>query len=252
MHNIHRLHLFAAMLCAASITASAKELAAKGVDFRACPQFFANGIPPRIPNAPFWMPRALCYDAFAVLHSGTTKTPLFVAERLHRTDPEATERAKRVNRIFTDARLPRAERARLEDYKHSGFSPGRLAPTADMGTRRAIAQSFSLANIVPQAPQNSQKAWAEIEMATRQYAMRAVGDIFVVSGTVFESGSQTIGPGKVRVPQYLYKLVYDPASGRAWAHWLENVEDARVGPPISYSELVERTGTQFLTGLKVQ
>jgi endonuclease G len=245
-------HLFAAILFAVGFTATAKEVAVKGADFRACPHFFVNGMPPRIPNAPFWMPRALCYDAFAVLHSGTTKTPLFVAERLNRTNLAAAEHAKRAERFFADARLPRVERARLEDYRHSGFSPGRLAPTADMATKRAIAQSFSLANIVPQAPQNNRKAWAEIEMTTRDYAMRAAGDVFVISGPVFESGSQTIGPGKVRVPKYLYKLVYDPASGRAWAHWLENVEEARVAGPISYSELVERTGIPFLPGLKIQ
>jgi endonuclease G len=245
------LHLFAAMPFAVSLIATAKEGAAKGVDFSACPHFFVNGAPPRIPNAPFWMPRALCYDAFAVLHSGTTKTPLFVAERLNRADLERAERAKRANRFFADTRLPRVERAQVEDYKHSGFAPARLAPTANMATKRAVAQSFSLANIVPQALQYSRQAWAEIETTTRQYAMRAPGDVFVISGPVFESGSQMIGPGKVRVPKYLYKLVYDPASGRAWAYWLENADQARVGQQISYSELVERTGTQFLPGLKI-
>jgi endonuclease G len=243
-------HLFAAMLFAVSLTTTAKEGAGKGVDFSGCPQFFVNGTAPSIPNAPFWMPRALCYDAFAVLHSGTTKTPLFVAERLNRADLAKAERAKRSNRIFADTRLPRVERAQLADYKHSGFAPARLA-TANMATKRAVAQSFSLANIVPQSPQNSQQAWAEIEMATRQYVMRAPGDVFVISGPVFESGSQSIGPGKVRVPQYLYKLVYDPASGRAWAYWLENADQSGIGREISYSELVERTGTQFLPGLKV-
>jgi endonuclease G len=244
-------HLFAAMLFAASFTTSAKELAVKGADFRACPRFFVNGTPPRVPNEPFWMPRALCYESFGVLHSGTTKTPLFVAERLNRAALVSAARAGSPDRFFADTRLPRVERGRLEDYKGSGFSPGRLAPTASRATKRAAAQSFSLATIVPQARQNNLNAWAEIEMATRQYAMRAAGDVFVISGPVFESGSQAIGPGKVRVPKYLYKLVYDPASGRAWAHWLENVEQARVARQISYSELVERTGIQFLPGVEV-
>jgi endonuclease G len=248
MHTNH--HLFAAILFAVSFTASAKEMAVKGTDFRACPRFFVNGTPPRIPNEPFWMPRALCYESFGVLHSGTTKTPLFVAERLNRADLAVAARAGPPERFFADTRLPRVERGRLEDYKGSGFSLGRLAPTANRAKKRA-AQSFSLATIVPQAQQNNRNAWAEIDMATRQYAMRAAGDVFVISGPVFESGSQAIGPGKVRVPKYLYKLVYDPASGRAWAHWLENVEQAGVARQISYSELVERTGIQFLPGVEV-
>ena len=47
-----------------------------------------------------------------------------------------------------------------------------------------MAQSFSLANIVPQAPMNNRKAWAGIERATRKYVMRAAGDVFVITGSV--------------------------------------------------------------------
>ena len=56
------------------------------------------------------MQRELCYEAFAVLHSGTSKTPVLVAERLTRTDiGNANE--KRTDKFFADARLPRrAER----------------------------------------------------------------------------------------------------------------------------------------------
>ena len=49
--------------------------------FSQCPQFFANGKPPVLNDQPKL--RALCYDAFAVLHSGQSKTPVFVAQRLN-------------------------------------------------------------------------------------------------------------------------------------------------------------------------
>jgi endonuclease G len=42
-------------------------------------------------------------------------------------------------------------------------------------------------------------------------------------------------------------LVYDPSTKRAWAHWLDNTDDAKVGKPISYEELVVRNGIEFLT-----
>ena len=38
-----------------------------------CPQFCANGTPPAVTRRP--QLRELCYEAFAVLHSGTAKTP---------------------------------------------------------------------------------------------------------------------------------------------------------------------------------
>jgi endonuclease G len=120
-----------------------------------------------------------------------------------------------------------------------------------METEESMAQSFSLANMVPQYPINNRKAWAGIEKATRKYVMRAAGAVFVITGPVFEPNPPTIGSNQVWVPQHLFKLVYDPATGRAWAHWLENTDDARVRKPISYDELVRRTGINFIPGLSM-
>jgi endonuclease G len=145
-----------------------------------------------------------------------------------------------------------AERAQLADYKRSGWSRGHMAPAADMPDAQSMAQSFSLANMVPQAPLNNQKPWAGIEQATRKYVMRAKGDVYVITGPVFDDNSETIGPSNVRVPKYLFKLVYDESSNRAWAHWIENTDEARAGRPISYEELVRRTRIEFLPGLAVQ
>jgi endonuclease G len=114
-----------------------------------------------------------------------------------------------------------------------------------------MAQSFSLANVVPQAPKNNQKAWSGIEQATRKYVMRAKGDVYVISGPVYEGKPKTIGRNRIWVPRYLYKLVYDPATGRAWAHWIENTDQARASKPISYEELVRKTNIEFLPKSKV-
>ena len=218
-------------------------------DFAACPQFFANAKPPVVAAKP--TNRALCYDAFAILHSGESKTPIFVAEKLNRA-AMADADEKRTNRFFADARLRAAERATLNDYKGSGFDRGHMAPAGDMPTAQAMAQSFSLANMVPQAPEHNRGVWAKaVEQATRNYARRATGDVYVITGPVYEPNiaqSPGIGPGQVRVPKYLFKLVYDQGQNRAWAHWHENADTTRASKPISYAELVKRNGIDFLPG----
>lgn len=221
-------------------------------DFSNCPQFFADGKPPVVAFRP--TNRALCYDAFAILHSGESKTPVFVAEKLTR-ESMADAQEQRTNKFFPDARLRSAERATLDDYKDSGFDRGHMAPAGDMRTGQAMAQSFSLANMVPQAPEHNRGAWAKsVEMATRKYATRATGNVYVITGPVFEpsiSQSQSIGLGKVRVPKYLFKLVYDQDKQRAWVHWHLNDDATRGSKPISYEELVKRTGINFLPGVSL-
>ena len=218
-------------------------------DFAECRQIFANNTPPVIQNQDRLQARALCFNGFAVMHSGRSHTPVYAAERLNKYMLQDAH-LKRTNKFFADARLPRAERAELDDYKDSGFDRGHMAPAADMSTEEAMSQCFSLANMIPQDPKNNQRAWSGIEKATRKYIKRAAGDVFVITGPVFDANPPTIGSNHVWVPRYIYKLVYDPTANRAWAHWIENKDDARVGKPISYQELVYRTGINFLPQLR--
>ena len=215
--------------------------------FAACPQFFAQGIPPVVETRP--MQRALCYDAFAILHSGESKTPVLVAQRLNRASVADADE-KRTNRFFPDARLRSTERSTLEDYQGSGYDRGHMAPAGDMPTAKAMAQSFSLANMVPQAPAHNRGTWAtSVEATTRKYASRASGNVFVITGPIFSPSiaeSPSIGIGQVRVPKYLFKLVYDEHENRACAYWHENSNDIKASAPISYEELEKKTGIVFL------
>jgi endonuclease G len=227
--------------------------------FDQCPGFFVNGVVPKVSHASPERQRELCFDAFAVLYSGQSKTPVYVVERLSKTQLADAEGEARTNKFYEEARLPSADRSRLEDFKarlqqggfEVRFDRGHMAPAADMPTAQAMAQSFSLSNMVPQAPANNRGPWAKsIEKATRKYVLRAAGEVFVFTGPVFATPVHVLGPNRVWIPKYLYKLVYDPSANRAWAHWLENTDEARAGRPISYEELVRRTGIEFLNGVR--
>lgn len=211
--------------------------------FSQCAEFFPGQTP--IVPADRRM-RELCFSAFAILHSGQTKTPVFVAQRLNRSMLAQTRNIERSDRFYAEARLPKSERAELADYRGSGFSRGHMAPAGDMHTEAAMAQSFSLANMVPQYQSHNAGAWRRIESDTRKYVMRAKGDVYVFTGPVYDVRWNAIGDGRVGVPRYLYKVVYDATTKRSWVHWHEHHDDTRAGPPISYEEFVRRTGMHLL------
>lgn len=217
--------------------------------FDRCREFFPGELP-KVPEPKARRTRDLCYDAFAILHSGQTHTPIFVVERLTRDSLIDASGEKRHNKFFADARLPSAERATLEDYRGSGYDRGHMAPAADMPTAQANDQSFSLANMVPQAKINNERTWAGIEKATRHYVSHTGGPVYVFTGPFYQDKiPKTIGPSQVWVPTHLFKLVFDPQTNRAWAYWVANTDDATTDRPITYGELVRRTGIEFLPGL---
>jgi endonuclease G len=211
--------------------------------FSECRHFFPNGQPPIVPAGPAL--RELCFSSFAILHSGQTRTPVFVAQRLNRQMLIKAQKVRRTERFYAEARLPAAERAELDDYRGSGYSRGHMA-AADMDTPEAMAQSFSLANMVPQDQRHNAGAWSKIERDTRKYVMRAKGDVYVFTGAVYSDRPEPIGAGRVAVPTHLYKAVYDATTGRSWVHWQANSPDTEAGSPLSYEEFVQRTGVRLL------
>lgn len=219
-------------------------LISSAAGFADCPQFFPSGRAPTAPTQP--LQRELCFSEFAVLHSGATKTPVFVAQRLNAQALQQGRDIKRKDKFYADARLPRFERAELSDYKGSGYSRGHMAPAGDMSTPEGKAQSFSLANMAPQDAKHNSGAWAKIEKDTRRYIERAKGDVFVITGPLFEGELGTVGDNHVRIPSHFFKLVYDATSGRSWAYVQRNAADERAGPPISYEDFVRRTGLKLL------
>ena len=218
--------------------------------FAGCRQFFPSGQPPVVPAGPAL--RELCFSSFAILHSGQMKTPVFVAQRLNRQMLIKARKVGRTDRFYAEARLPAAERAELDDYRGSGYSRGHMAPAADMDTVEAMAQSFSLANMVPQNQVHNGGAWSKVEQDTRKYVMRARGDVYVFTGGVYADVRETIGAGRVAVPTHLYKVVYDATTGRSWVHWQANGPDAKAGPPLHYDEFVRRTGLRVLALRRVE
>ena len=223
------------LLALVAISASLNALAA----FEDCKDLFPAQQIPTSPQAG----RDLCFDSFAIYYSPQDKKPIYTVEKLNREQLSAPH-PRRSNQFYEEARLPFSERALLSDYRGSGFDRGHNAPAGDMSNERSMAQSFSLANMMPQARQNNQGIWAKnVEEPTRAYVKRAAGDIYVFTGSIGNRGS--IGRSHITIPSHLYKLVYDSNKNTAWGYWIENTNEASMTPPISYQELVQKTGIDF-------
>ncbi len=187
--------------------------------------------------------RDLCFDDFAIYYSVLDKKPIYAVEVLNGVQLLA-QRPRRTNQFYEEARLAFQERALLSDYRGSGYDRGHNVPAGDMSSEGGMAQSFSLANIMPQARQNNQGIWAKnVEEPTRQYAKRTAGSLYIYTGSTGSIG--TIGKSAVTIPSHIFKLVYDPSKKTAWAYWVENSNEAKMTPPISYAQLMQKTGIDF-------
>ncbi|KVT82623.1 endonuclease [Burkholderia ubonensis] len=193
-----------------------------------CPQFSPSGEAPILTNPRIAVKaRLVCYSDFAVLHSGITHGPLWSAEHLTRTHLATAKNEIRTNRFFEETHLPASERARLSDYRKSGYDRGHMSPAGDRWNDRAMAESFSLANMIPQNPANNRRLWAHVEEAVRRIGMRAP-DTYVVTGPMFK-GAQltTIGKTGVIVPTQIFKVVYVPQKRFAFAVIANNTATKR-------------------------
>ncbi|WP_171460843.1 DNA/RNA non-specific endonuclease [Vitreoscilla sp. C1] len=200
-----------------------------------------DAIPPQInQTALLKQTQNLCFEQFASLHSSITKGPLWVAE--HLTPKKVNTKIKRQGEFHAEDQVPKNMRAELSDYKGSGYDRGHLAPSANMSTKSAQQDSFSLANMVPQNPKNNQNAWRNIEEAVRDVVSSSHQPVYLVTGVSFLNKTiPSIGKNKVLVPSHLYKAVYQPDTGVIGAYWIANTASAKP-QIISLCELEAKTG----------
>jgi endonuclease G len=215
--------------------------AASKTEKPACPEHFSEGRAPVLAE-PKLAPRthALCYSGYAVLFSGLTRTPLWSAEHLTGERVGGARGQDRVNAFHPDPNLPVEDRSELSDYVRSGYDRGHMAPSGDMPDSRSQEESFSLANMIPQDPDNNRHLWAKIESGVRDLAVET-GELYVVTGPIFTGDKVQSLKGRVLVPTRIYKALYVPSQRAAGAYLVENTPDEEVRV-VSLAELRRLTG----------
>lgn len=229
-----------AVRAALRATAFAVCVTAPALAFADCHNNFTDGVAPKSLTAPATdHPHLLCFMSYAVLESGGTRTAVWSAESLTRDKVLAAREVTRENTFHAEDTLAHGERAELEDYVRSGWDRGHMTPSGDMPDVQSQAESFSLANMIPQAPRNNRRIWEHIEASTRVLA-KSTGGVYVVTGPGYTSAQPKLLNARVRIPELVWKAVYVPGRG-AGAYLVRN--DAGTDyAVVSIAEITRLTG----------
>lgn len=218
--------------------------------FEQCQQQFLQSTQPTLPANFVKDSYPLCFDGFAVMYSGISRTPIWVTEYLTRQRLTYAKQLPRENNFHAESRLPTALRSELADYRNSGYDRGHLAPNADMSNKNSQFDSFSLANIAPQHPDNNQKNWVKIEQKVRELTNQ-YGQAYVVTGVSYLSPRINKINNRILVPSHFYKAVYFPSQNQAIAFITPN-DASQQTDILSLQQLYERTGVDSFPTLNYQ
>lgn len=131
---------------------------------------------------------------FAESYNDTRGEPNWVAWRLVASDVGHAPRVK----FYADPDLP-ADFKHVDptDYTDSGLDRGHLCDHADRSsTLEASTATFTMANMIPQAPNVNRRAWAHLEDYCRELTKQGK-TLYVYSGAAGQGGEGADGPATV-------------------------------------------------------
>jgi endonuclease G, mitochondrial len=148
----------------------------------------------------------ISHSGYSLSYNETHEQANWVAYEL--TAEETKKVIDRTDKFLPDPSVATGS-ANDKDYSGSGYDRGHLAPAADMGwSSTAMAESFYYSNMSPQLPAFNRGIWKKLEELVRTWAVE-YNMISIVTGPVLKPGLPSIGPDKVSVPKYYYKVILD-------------------------------------------
>ena len=193
----------------------------------------------------------ICKINYAVHYRYDTRTAEYVVE--HVTKENILGSSKRKDDFRPDPAIPAQYNATLKDYAGHPYDRGHLAPAGNNTQNdQVMSESFFLSNMVPQVPNHNRGIWKQLEEYVRDWVVDHNMDIYVISGTIYQSGHLTIGDNKVGVPTHLWKVIVDRQEGKAIAFLFPNAALPVADLP-NYATTVETveksTGINFMPKL---
>jgi len=160
----------------------------------------------------------ICYDYHF-------KGALFVAYQLHGNLVDAKNTKER-HKFYSEKNLPKKYRSVSKDYTNSGYDRGHLAPDASFDyDEKSVRKTYSMANIIPQAPNVNRKLWIKAEKYERLIAQK-LGKVNVINGVIYTSNPKRIGKNSIAVPDGFWKMIYNDEKNFKKCFYYQNDLDA--------------------------
>lgn len=191
---------------------------------------------------------------YTVSYNSDFCNPNWVAYVLERNEVNAPK-TKRSDKFIKDPSVNFSQGGN-EDYRRSGYDRGHLAPAADMSwSPKTMSESFYFSNMSPQKPAFNRGVWKELEELVRKWADKE-SLLLVATGPVLKKDLKRIGPNRVAVPEYFYKVIIDPVGPEKKGIGFVISNEASKKKPRSFAvtiDSVERlTGINFFEAMPDQ
>lgn len=149
----------------------------------------------------------ITHAGYTVSYNPEWRVPNWVSYEL--TEYEIKGDLKRTDKFVVDPEVKNVS-ATNDDYSHSGYDRGHMAPAADMKWNSTVMKEcFYFSNMCPQKHSLNAGRWKTLEEKVRDWAA-ADSAIVIVCGPIVEKGYQTIGSNKVAIPQRFFKVILAP------------------------------------------
>jgi endonuclease G len=154
----------------------------------------------------------LIHPQYATGYNAQRGIPVWTSWHVGRTD--LTKAAPRQDDFRADPALPRQFYAvSPQSYSGSGFDKGHNCPSGDRtASLDDNSATFLMSNMVPQASQNNQQTWGNLEEYTRSQVVKGQ-EAYVLMGSYGRGGTGKNGPastidqGRVTVPARIWKVI---------------------------------------------
>lgn len=210
-----------------------------------------------LPSTQAWdlnhLTRIFRNDGFILGYSDLRGNPLWVVYRISPIPKDAPYH-KRPRYFSSDWRS--ISRIGHDDYSHSGYSRGHLAPNyaiTRLYGREAQLDTFLMSNVSPQSDNLNRKLWQRLEEVEIDEFTKIFGEIWVYTGPIFDPEVEHLRTSnRVEIPDAFFKIYLAPGAQPDKTRMLAFVmpQDVRGDEPldrylVSVDRVEELTGFDF-------